>query len=489
MALFAALIGPWFINWDTYRSSFEREATRILGHPVHVDGSARASILPAPSLSFTNVSIDGADGETVATVDRFEVTIELLPLIQGEIHVTSMRLAKPHLVLTAAGDGSVDWLQNRKAGGVRDPDKVVLTDVRIEDGTLEYRDAARAIDLTFGGISAGIEASSLAGPWRVDGTYLDDGAAAQFHLATGRALDDGSIRVKANVNPARWPLDISADGALAIDPAKGVTYGGTFNTTALVAAAVRADGGPASAVGWSAEGAFALTREGLAIDKAVLSLGAEERPTSLAGTLDIAFRRGGILHRDRGSQAARPRPGAWRRSHPAGQCLCCCHGLVAWVRTLPTPPIPGSVSFNVPAIVVGGAIVQDVKLDASTIENGWQVSAFRARLPGQATFTADGLLATERQVSFAGTARFAALQPAGFASWWRGGEQRRAGEAFRLRYRGPRHRRAAPLRRQCGDGADRRRHHLRPSRLDRGCAPASAASAPTSRPIGLILRR
>lgn len=48
IALFAALIAPWFINWDDYKANFEAEATRILGQPVHVNGTADASILPSP---------------------------------------------------------------------------------------------------------------------------------------------------------------------------------------------------------------------------------------------------------------------------------------------------------------------------------------------------------------------------------------------------------------------------------------------------------
>ena len=56
IALFAALIVPWFVNWNDYRASFEAEASRILGHRVHVEGDAHATILPSPSLTFTDVA-------------------------------------------------------------------------------------------------------------------------------------------------------------------------------------------------------------------------------------------------------------------------------------------------------------------------------------------------------------------------------------------------------------------------------------------------
>ena len=36
LALVAALIGPYFIDWNQFRPQFEAEATRIVGAPVRV---------------------------------------------------------------------------------------------------------------------------------------------------------------------------------------------------------------------------------------------------------------------------------------------------------------------------------------------------------------------------------------------------------------------------------------------------------------------
>ena len=36
LALTAALVGPYFIDWTSYRADFEREASAILGRKVKV---------------------------------------------------------------------------------------------------------------------------------------------------------------------------------------------------------------------------------------------------------------------------------------------------------------------------------------------------------------------------------------------------------------------------------------------------------------------
>ncbi|WP_163571160.1 hypothetical protein, partial [Klebsiella pneumoniae] len=46
LALLAALIGPYFIDWGQFRPQFEREATRVIGLPVRVEGAIDARLLP-----------------------------------------------------------------------------------------------------------------------------------------------------------------------------------------------------------------------------------------------------------------------------------------------------------------------------------------------------------------------------------------------------------------------------------------------------------
>ena len=48
LALIAALIGPYFIDWNQFRPQFEAEASRVIGAPVRVTGTLEARLLPAP---------------------------------------------------------------------------------------------------------------------------------------------------------------------------------------------------------------------------------------------------------------------------------------------------------------------------------------------------------------------------------------------------------------------------------------------------------
>jgi hypothetical protein len=435
VALFAALILPWFVNWNDYRASFEAEASRILGHRVHVEGDAHATILPSPSLTFTRVEVDDQNGQRLMDVARFDVVIELMPLLQGEIRVVSMLLEKPVVNVAVDADGTVAWLSRVKLREPFDPDKVVLDNITVQDGALNYADAQSGVSLVFGGISAQITARALLGPWHVDGFYLDDGSQAAFRISTGRVLDDGSIRVKADVSPARWPVTVGVDGPIVFDPAEGLTWHGTYavNEVAVAAGGGNDSGdgndGGGEPTGWRSEGAFTLTGDQLDISKAVLSSGPAERPLSLAGTLTLSF---GTSPSFAATAEARQidldRTLGKGPSQPV-DVSAAADSLVAWLSQLPVPDEPGSIRLSVPTIVVGGRIVENLRLAAAPApdKGGWQIGSLSVRLPGQATLEASGLMTTRKKFGFSGQAHLAVAQPATFATWWRGESREGAG--------------------------------------------------------------
>lgn len=419
IALFAALIAPWFINWDDYKANFETEAGRVLGQPVRVNGTADASILPSPSLTFTDVEVGETEGQPMMSVKRFSVTIELMPLLQGQIRVISMKLEEPVVRVAVDDQGRVDWTIRGEASRDLNPDNVILSGVEISGGTLIYDDARSGASVRLGNVAATVEARSLAGPWRVEGSYTSDGVPAQFQISTGRRDADGSLRVKADVTPGQWPIAIGADGVIA-QGEDGPSYAGTYNLTQVIPAAADGEAGRGDVTGWRSEGSFRLTRDKLVVDKAVLSEGPPDRPSSLAGSMTLTL---GSASRFFATVQARQLD--LDRSLGEGpkkpiEMAAAADEFVKWLRGIPVPGIAGTVRFNVPAIVVGGAVIQDVSFTASPADNGWYIEGLRARLPGAATFAAEGNLLTGEQVSFGGNIRLAVNQPATFASWWRG---------------------------------------------------------------------
>src|SRR4051794_30491572 len=84
VALLAALIGPYFIDWNQFRPQFEAEATRVLGAPVRVGGELDARLLPTPSLRLRSVVVGGANDLGKVRADKLDVEFSLGSLMRGE---------------------------------------------------------------------------------------------------------------------------------------------------------------------------------------------------------------------------------------------------------------------------------------------------------------------------------------------------------------------------------------------------------------------
>ena len=109
IALVAALVGPYFIDWNQFRPQFEAEATRIIGAPVRVAGKLDARLLPAPSLQLRSVVVGGANDLGKVRADKLDVEFSLGSLMRGEVRATELTINGMALDLGLDPKGRIDW--------------------------------------------------------------------------------------------------------------------------------------------------------------------------------------------------------------------------------------------------------------------------------------------------------------------------------------------------------------------------------------------
>ena len=177
LALLTALVGPFFVDWTAYRSTFESYAEEALGHKVTVLGKADMSLLPAPTLTFTDVRVGEAE-DPLLIVSRFQMRVELPPLLKGEIRVLDMRLERPQLTLAMDEYGRLDWLtdETRSSGISRlDPKNVAFDQIEIDNGSVVLLDARDGSSHKVENVNVAVSARSLKGPFKVDGSLIHEG--------------------------------------------------------------------------------------------------------------------------------------------------------------------------------------------------------------------------------------------------------------------------------------------------------------------------
>jgi len=226
LLLTAALVAPYFIDWANYRADFERQAGIILGRDVRVEGSARARLLPFPSVTFSDVVVAGTTpDEPAMTIEEFSMDAELAPFLSGEVLIFDMRLVRPRANIRIDDEGRVDWAM--RPSSPFDPQQVSLERLTVTDGSITVHRGANQRSIVLSDINSELSARSLAGPWRVQGQLKVDGLPMRVSGSTGTGSAEG-IRIRVSAQPEALPFALDVDGQASVSEGKA-QYAGNFD--------------------------------------------------------------------------------------------------------------------------------------------------------------------------------------------------------------------------------------------------------------------
>ena len=423
VALFAALLAPFFIDWTDFRVEFEQRASRILGKKVTVHGEVEARILPFPSVTLSDVRVgQDQDGQPQVSAARFSMDMELAPFLSGEARIFDMRIEDPKARVRVLPDGTLDWMRGSSADiPLR---TVVIEDVHITGGSIDLIDEQSGQTRRLTGLSADLSAGSLAGPWRGDGFASLDGEEAAFSLSTGEAdRIEQKVPLRLRLLPDSAPIALTLDGDLALSEDRP-GYNGSF---ALDVLQEESEDEPVNAPppGPRLKGGFELTNERIRIPEYRLEVGALNDPYVVTGeaTLDTGQAPEFLLTAD-GQQIDVNRLGTGERAKTGRDAAASAQRRIQAVidiaAQIPIPQVPGRASLRLPAVVANDTTVRDIRIDVRPAGSGWTVENFAATLPGRTQVEAKGALTLENRIGFVGDMLLASNQPSGLADWLSG---------------------------------------------------------------------
>lgn len=218
-ALFAV---PHAVDWNSYRGTFEEEASRMLGREVRVGGDVTLRLLPVPYVSFEKPRIaDSGSGEAFVRADSFTMWLALPPLVQGIIEAKQIELKRPSLRLQVDAQGGGNWQHLQISRGTLPfvPRGITLQSVKITNGAVGFyavdgNELAR-VEIPDGEFSA----PALDGPYRFRADLKWSGVARELRGSTAAPDADGSFRLKAVMRVPSMGSAYTFEGAIR-DPGR-----------------------------------------------------------------------------------------------------------------------------------------------------------------------------------------------------------------------------------------------------------------------------
>ncbi|HZT26849.1 MAG TPA: AsmA-like C-terminal region-containing protein [Pseudolabrys sp.] len=412
LALVTALVGPLLIDWGSYRSTFEAQATRIVGLEVRVSGAIDARLLPSPQLTLHGIEI--GRGQESVRARALGLELALGPLMRGEWRATEMHLTGPQLTLGLDAAGRLQ-VPNLAIG--LDPDALSIDRLSIDDGTLTLTDAA-ARSLTLDHLWFKGEVRSLLGPVKGEGATNVGGDLYPFRLSASRYGDDGKLRLRLTVDPVNHPLSAEADGALSLGGGTPVFEGTLSLRRPVGLAAAGRSGGLIQP--WYLGGKVKATTTSALMQNVEFQYGAADRGFKLTGVADFKFgktpRFDGVLSADQIDldRALAERGGAL----PPAAALA---RLAQLGGSAFRPGIPVKIGIGIDRVTLGGDTVQNLRGDLSAEAGDWSLDHFEFRAPGFTQVRVSGRLAVAGNgVDFRGLAELKTNDPKALTAWLEG---------------------------------------------------------------------
>ncbi|WFU27363.1 AsmA-like C-terminal region-containing protein [Bradyrhizobium sp. CB1717] len=420
LALLAALIGPYFIDWNQFRPQFEAEAGRIIGVPVRVAGELDARLLPAPTLRLRSVTFGGNNDLGRLRADKLDVEFSLGSLMRGEWRATELTVGGMAVDLGLDARGRVDLPST--ASGSFNLGSLAIERVNLT-GRIALHDAASRSTLELTDIAFSGDVRSLAGSVRGDGSFKVSGTRYPFRVSSGPSADGSATRLHLNVDPGERAILADLEGVLAFDNRLPKFDG------ALTLAVPAKKSGEAGPTPWKLTAKLKADPAGAKFDQIDASIGTDDNALKVGGVGDLRFGASPLLRAVLSArQIDADRLAAKNDSEP----LRILPALRAGLAAIPQAPIPAQIEFNSDQIMLGGRPLQNIAAELATDGRSWTFRRLELRAPGATQLSLNG--ATPGADSFSGRLNVESSDPDTLVAWLQGRSEinRRSTRPLRL---------------------------------------------------------
>lgn len=440
------LIAPSFIDWNARLPEITAQVKNTTGRTLTIDGRLEVRLLPSPMLTARGVKLGNApDGRAphMASLGAVEVRVALMPLLSGQVKVERIRLVKPQIYIEKYADGRTNLefkgTSSEKVSPVAATSEggsdssglgVQLDNFEIINATVLYEDVANGTVERVEGINTTLRASSLKGPFELQGEARVRGVPLSFEASLGQIIAGRTVPINAVINAQGGTRVQIGGAALGIEIApyfKGkVKAEGESLAGLLSAVSANVEMPPLLHQPFLMEMAVKASASKVSLSDLELSLGSVRAFGDAKLEITDGFNFDVNMKASRIDADAllsmKPSPTQRATSRNVG-------GVIS-----PKPPktggtdtdggfvlphnVKGTLALSVDAVTYKGALVSDVRLNAELADGELALNQFQLQAPGVTDIALFGFIKPEAgQPRFKGDLEVITANPRGLAEW------------------------------------------------------------------------
>jgi hypothetical protein len=430
LALVAALVAPWFIDWSHHRAFVEKTLSDATGMQVGIGGDIDLKLLPAPRLHLASVRLTArpdpslefgglrrdagatdTSGKMSMSAARVQIELALAPLLRGKWQFVEAHVESPQIDVRLGEGGALHLPSMQRAN----PDQVAFENVSVTGGRLTVESAAAGRSVSLTGLNFRASGMTLAGPFRGSGVYRLGDRTPTFFFNTG-VVDASGLRFKFVSESAGALPRVEIDAAFETEPVAGA---GARLKLAGLARVSAAPGEGATAPAWQAQGPLKADNNGLSFEPVEFRSGGEDRNLSGTGALryDFVSNRATLaleapqidLDKLTGHLVSPLEAFALSRSWVAA--------FIDGDMTGARLPIATHVTIKTPALTVGGDTLAGFSLALTPQGARGAKLQFGGGFPGRARIDLEGEIETGSAAQFRGKVDLSIADFERFAGW------------------------------------------------------------------------
>jgi AsmA protein len=208
------------LDRDALREAVEAQIRAVTGLDLVVNGAIDVTVFPQSRVVFHDVGLKGGGTTDAAlNVDTLVANLRLLPLLMQRFQIADVILARPRIRVVRDTDGGSNWtpfintLTRTLKPGAESP--LSFSEIRIQDGSLTYTDAAKNIE-TVQDINLSLAWPSISRSFAATGQFDWRGARVDGSISVNDFLAAlAGERSGLKIRVAAPALKLAFDGAVA----------------------------------------------------------------------------------------------------------------------------------------------------------------------------------------------------------------------------------------------------------------------------------